>query len=77
RYRSPNEVMDVEKKYFALGINLSTIANDYFHWPKQGEYRFDEVYWPQPDQFLRPLRDVYNVEPIISIWPTVQTDAMN
>ena len=77
RYRSPNEVMDVVKKYYALGIKLSTIAIDYFHWPKQGEYRFDEEYWPQPEQFLRTLRDEYNVEPIISIWPTVQTDAMN
>lgn len=69
--------MDVVKKYYALGIKLSTIAIDYFHWPKQGEYGFDEEYWPQPEQFLRTLRDEYNVEPIISIWPTVQTDAMN
>ena len=26
---------------------------------------------------FKNIKDEYNVEPIISIWPTVQTDAMN
>ncbi|HFD3554347.1 TPA: TIM-barrel domain-containing protein, partial [Enterococcus faecium] len=77
RYRSPEEVMDVVEKYHKRGIKLSTIAIDYFHWPKQGEYCFDEEYWPNPEKFLKTLKTDYGVEPIISIWPTVQTDAEN
>ncbi len=74
RYRTADEVMEVVEKYEEKGIQLSTIAIDYFHWPKQGEYRFDEDYWPEPEKFLNKLRDQHHVEPMISVWPTVQTD---
>lgn len=77
RYRTADEVMDVVKEYHKRNIQLSTIAIDYFHWPKQGEYRFDEKYWPNPQKFLRNLKNNYGVEPLISVWPTVQTDAEN
>lgn len=77
RYRTPEEVLDVVKKYSKKGIQLSTIAIDYFHWPKQGEYRFDRDYWPNPKSLIRKLQEEYDVEPLISIWPTVQSDAEN
>lgn len=77
RYRTPEEVLEVVKKYHTKGIQLSTIAIDYFHWPKQGEYRFDEDFWPQPEALVKTLKEDYHVEPMISIWPTVQTDAQN
>lgn len=77
RYRTTDEVMDVVKKYHDKHIQLSVIAIDYFHWPKQGEYKFDEEYWLEPEKMIRNLRDNYQVEPIVSVWPTVQTDAEN
>ncbi len=77
RYRTKEEVMSVVKKYREKEIPLSTIAIDYFHWPKQGEYRFDEDYWPNPEEMIKELKETYQVEPIISVWPTVQTDAEN
>lgn len=77
RYRTADEVLDIVKKYQEKDIQLSTIAIDYFHWPKQGEYRFDEEYWPEPNSFIKLLKEDYKVEPIISVWPTVQTDAVN
>lgn len=77
RYRTPDEVLDVVKRYHEKGIQLSTIAIDYFHWPKQGEYRFDEDFWPEPEKLIKELKEDYNVDPIISIWPTVQSDADN
>lgn len=77
RYRTPEEVMEVVKGYKERGIELSTIAIDYFHWPHQGEYKFDEDYWPNVKVLIDDLKNNYNVEPLISVWPTVQTDAEN
>lgn len=77
RYRTPEEVLEVVKGYDDRGIQLSTIAIDYFHWPKQGEYRFDKDFWPEPEKLVKTLKEQYNVEPLISIWPTVQSDAYN
>ncbi|MGT2799639.1 glycoside hydrolase family 31 protein [Streptococcus marmotae] len=77
RYRTPDEVLEVVEGYHKRGIQLSTIAIDYFHWPKQGEYCFDKDFWPDPKGLVDTLKQVYNVEPIISIWPTVQTNACN
>ncbi|TLQ39866.1 DUF4968 domain-containing protein [Ruoffia tabacinasalis] len=77
RYRTPEEVLEVVKEYDEKGIQLSTIAIDYFHWPKQGEYRFDNDFWPEPEKLISELKEKYDVEPIISIWPTVQSDAEN
>lgn len=77
RYRTPEEVLEVVEGYKQRGIQLSTIAIDYFHWPKQGEYRFDPDFWPEPEKLVKTLKEDYNVEPLISIWPTVQSDAYN
>lgn len=77
RYRTPEDVREVVKKYKEKGIQLSTIAIDYFHWPKQGEYRFDTDFWPDPKGLIKQLKEDYGVEPLISIWPTVQSDAYN
>jgi len=77
RYRTPEDVLEVVEGYKERDIQLSTIAIDYFHWPKQGEYRFDKDYWPEPEKLVKTLKEDYSVEPLISIWPTVQSDAYN
>lgn len=77
RYRTPEDVLEVVEGYKERDISLSTIAIDYFHWPNQGEYRFDEDFWPEPEKLISTLKNDYHVEPIISIWPTVQSSAYN
>lgn len=77
RYRTDEEVIDIVEEYKKRDIQLSTIAIDYFHWQKQGEYRFDRDYWKDPSGMVNKLKNEYKVEPIISIWPTVQSDAYN
>ncbi|MCC0648149.1 glycoside hydrolase family 31 protein [Clostridioides sp. ZZV15-6598] len=77
RYRTSEEVLDVVKEYSKRGIKLSSIAIDYFHWPKQGEYKFDLDYWQNPKELVKKLKEEYSVEPIVSVWPTVQSDAEN
>lgn len=53
RYRTSEEVLDVVKEYSKRGIKLSSIAIDYFHWPKQGEYKFDLDYWKNPKELVK------------------------
>ncbi|KPI49183.1 family 31 glucosidase [Clostridioides difficile] len=77
RYRTSEEVLDVVEEYSKRGIKLSSIAIDYFHWPKQGEYKFDLDYWKNPKELVKKLKEEYSVEPIVSVWPTVQSDAEN
>lgn len=77
RYRTPSEVIDVVENYQKRGVQLSAIAIDYFHWPAQGEYQFDEDFWPNPEELIKKLQNDYHVEPLISIWPTVQNTAKN
>jgi alpha-D-xyloside xylohydrolase len=32
------------------------IVIDFFHWPYQGDWRFDETEFPNPDEMVRELR---------------------
>ncbi|WP_392365214.1 TIM-barrel domain-containing protein, partial [Streptococcus suis] len=59
RYRTPQEVLDVLEGYRRRNIQLSTIAIDYFHWPKQGEYRFDEKFWPNVKELISEIKNHY------------------
>jgi alpha-D-xyloside xylohydrolase len=49
---------------------------DFFHWPKQGDWKFDPVYWPDPDAMVRELQEM-GVELMVSIWPTVDRESEN
>lgn len=76
RYQTQEELMEVAREYHRRGIQLSTIAVDYFHWPDQGEYKFDERYWPDPKAMVDELEEL-GIELNVSIWPTVSTEAEN
>lgn len=70
RYERQDDVLAVAKRYREIGIPLSAIVIDYFHWPVQGTWEFDSRYWPDPDKMAAELR-ANGIEPIVSIWPTV------
>ncbi|MBO5109245.1 MAG: glycoside hydrolase family 31 protein [Clostridia bacterium] len=76
RYRTREELMGVAREYKRRGIPLSVIVCDFFHWPHQGDFRFDEDYFPDPDGMIRELKEM-GVELMVSIWPTVQNDSEN
>jgi alpha-D-xyloside xylohydrolase len=44
RYETQDELLSVARKYKELGIPLSSIICDYFHWTEQGDYKFDPKY---------------------------------
>ncbi len=49
---------------------------DFFHWPKQGEWKFDLDYWPNPDAMIKELKEM-GIELMVSIWPTVDKTSEN
>ncbi len=70
RYRTQEELLSVARRHHALGIPLSAIVIDYFHWVFEGDLDFDREYWPDPAAMVRELRGM-GVEPVVSVWPTV------
>ena len=48
RYRNQDELLEVAREYKRRGLPLSVIVCDFFHWTRQGEWRFDPAEWPDP-----------------------------
>ncbi|PKR88272.1 family 31 glucosidase [Pleomorphomonas diazotrophica] len=76
RYRTQDELMAVARDYAARGIPLSVIVADFFHWPVQGDWRFDEREWPDPAAMAAELKAM-GTELMVSIWPTVDARSEN
>lgn len=76
RYETQEEVLEVARKYKALGITPSVLVIDFFHWTEQGHYDFDSRYWPDPKKMVDELKEM-GIEPMISVWPTVSQNAEN
>ncbi len=74
RYRTQEELLSVAREYKRRGLPLSCIVIDFFHWTRMGEWKFDPAEWPDPDAMMRELREM-GVETMVSIWPTVQSNA--
>ena len=76
RYQTQEELLGVARKYHELGIPLDMIVCDFFHWPRQGEWKFDKTYWPDPEAMVKELNEM-GTELMVSIWPTVDRESEN
>ena len=76
RYQTQEELLEVAREYKRRGIPLDVIVIDFFHWPKQGEWKFDPVYWPDPKAMVEELKAL-GIELMVSIWPTVDKTCEN
>lgn len=76
RYQSQEELLQVAREYKRRNLPIDLIVIDFFHWPKQGEWKFDPVYWPDPDAMVAELKEM-NIELMVSIWPTVDKTSEN
>ena len=76
RYETQDELLSVARKYKELGIPLSAIICDYFHWTEQGDYKFDPKYWPDVKAMADELH-VMNTKLIVSVWPTINEKSEN
>lgn len=76
RYQTQDELLGVAREYKRLGIPLDVIVVDFFHWPKQGEWKFDPTYWPNPGAMVDELASM-GVKLMVSVWPTVDRESEN
>lgn len=76
RYQTQEELLEVAREYKKRNLPISVIVVDFFHWPLQGEWKFDPTYWPDPDAMIKELKDM-GIELMVSIWPTVDYRSEN
>lgn len=76
RYQTQEELLEVAREYKRRGLPISVIVIDYFHWPLQGDWKFDPKYWPDPDAMIAELKEM-GIELMVSIWPTVDYRSEN
>ncbi|OHE71982.1 MAG: family 31 glucosidase [Treponema sp. GWB1_62_6] len=76
RYKTQDELLSVAREYKKRDLPLSVIVSDFFHWPMQGEWKFDPKYWPDPDAMVSELKSM-GVELMVSVWPTVDKRSEN
>ena len=76
RYQTQEELLEVARGYKERGIPVDVIVSDFFHWPHQGDWKFDADYWPDPAAMVKELNEM-GTELMVSIWPTVDGDSEN
>jgi alpha-D-xyloside xylohydrolase len=76
RYRTQEELLAVAREHKRRGLPLSVIVVDFFHWTRQGEWKFDPAEWPDPQAMVDELKAL-GVELMVSVWPSVNPDSEN
>ena len=76
RYRTQDELLEVARAYKRRGLPLACIVIDFFHWTRQGEWKFDPDDWPDPAGLVSELRAM-GIETMVSVWPTVSASSEN
>ncbi len=76
RYQTQEELLSVAREYKRRKLPISVIVIDFFHWEKQGDWKFDELYWPDPEGMVRELKEM-GIELMVSVWPTVDKTSDN
>ncbi|MCD7833662.1 MAG: family 31 glucosidase [Lachnospiraceae bacterium] len=76
RYRTQEEVLEVARRYKEEGIHIDQIVIDFFHWTVQGDWKFDQTYWPDPKAMVDELHSM-GIKVIVSVWPSVDRRSEN
>lgn len=76
RYETQEELLEVAREYKRRNLPISVIVIDYFHWTRQGEWKFDPEKWPDPKAMVEELKSM-GIELMVSIWPTVDPRSEN
>jgi len=76
RYYNEEQVLNIAREYKKRNITPGVIIIDYYHWPRCGDWRFDEEYFPNPDKMVKELKEM-GIETMVSIWPQVDWRSEN
>jgi alpha-D-xyloside xylohydrolase len=76
RYWNQEQLLEVAREHRRRGLPLDVIVADFFHWPKMGDFRFEEEFWPDPAAMVAELQEM-GVELMVSVWPQVSVQSEN
>jgi alpha-D-xyloside xylohydrolase len=76
RYWNQEQLLEVAREHRRRGLPLDVIVADFFHWPKMGDYRFEDEFWPDPSAMVDELREL-GTELMVSVWPQVSLESEN
>lgn len=76
RYTSQEELLEVAREHTRRGLPMDVIVADFFHWPRMGDFRFEEEFWPDPAAMIAELAEL-GIELMVSVWPQVSLDSEN
>jgi len=66
RYETQDQLMAVAREYRRLGLPLKVIVADFFHWTRQGDFKFEPRDWPDPDAMVKELKEL-GIETVVSV----------
>jgi alpha-D-xyloside xylohydrolase len=76
RYWNQEQLLEVAREHVRRDLPLDVIVADFFHWPRMGDYRFEEEFWPDPAAMVAELRAL-GIELMVSVWPQVSHQSEN
>lgn len=76
RYYNQEEVLSIAREYKRRNIPIDVLVIDYYHWPRCGDWRFNEEFFPDPKAMVEELHDM-GIETMVSIWPQVDWRSEN
>lgn len=76
RYRNQEELLEVAREHKRRGLPMDAIVIDFFHWTRQGDFRFEPRDWPDPEAMVRELKEL-GIELVVSVWPTIDERSVN
>ncbi len=73
---SQDELLAVAREHKRRGLPMDAIVIDFFHWTRQGDFKFEPRDWPDPDAMVKELKEM-GIETVVSVWPTIDERSEN
>ncbi|MBE0601374.1 MAG: glycoside hydrolase family 31 protein, partial [Firmicutes bacterium] len=76
RYWNQEQLLSVAREHKKRGLPMDVIVCEFFHWPRMGDFRFDEEFFPDPKAMADEL-DAMDIKLMVSVWPQVSLESEN